>query len=280
MNKRMRHTWMIAGMFSVVLLAASCETASPPAPTPEEREEQLLAERHVRIATEYRTEYRLGVAQTEEVSRVRTFDRSGHLTAEAEYRTDGTLDRTFRYEYDAAGRLRQMTAHGADSSLLYKVNRSYDENGRLSELYFNLPDGTYKYRNLATYDKKGRMTDFAWYWPTGLKAINRYSYNGYLKTRDTEFSPGGRMNYVRTFSYDADNRLIRTVHTDSTGKELRATSYMYRGPALDQEVLFSQDGVEKSTRYQYQPDGLPLSRSEYDRRGQLTVTFRYVYVAW
>ena len=149
--------------------------------TEEQLEHEMVLKHRIKTITDYKTDFQLGVGQKEQISHIRNFDEKGFKQKETTYSEEG-LTSSITFEYDNKGNLLTVNALDQDSSFMFKVSMNYYENNLRKEYYFYLPGGAYKYRNLATYDKAGKMIELRYFWPDGLKAINKYGHKLIIMT--------------------------------------------------------------------------------------------------
>jgi len=257
----------------------SCSRSAAPKSSEEAEREQIERNR-IRRITEMKVVYFAGVMQPGRVTEVKEYDRQGLLVKETDFLADGTPEYILSYTYNKDRQLSGYTAVNAAGEFLYKVTRSYNADHKLQELYFHLPGGTYKYRTVASYDKKGRLSEYAWYWTTGFKARNVYSYHGWNKISDKEYDPRGHLNYEWTYRYDTENNLLQATQVDSAGKISRRILNVYKGPNLVSQTSYIDETVQKSTGFEYGDTGLLKRKSEYNATGKIEARYTYQFERW
>ena len=260
----------------LMLLAYSCSENSKSI-SDDDKQRLLIKDNKIANITEFKTVYLTGMQQKEQISKKQFFNKDGYKIYEENYKDDGTLNLTIYYTYEN-NRLIVSKGLNADSTLLFNETRSYFENGNRKELIFYLPDGTYKYRNVATYDNNNKMTELAWYWPEGLKAINKFKYDGNRKTEDAEYGPDGKFRYKWKYVYDNKGNLIKSVQYNSTGNENASLAITYN--TLNQKVSeesLAGSGLKSKCVYEYNENKLVKTKTELSALNNVSARYRYEY---
>jgi hypothetical protein len=244
----------------------------------EKKEQAMVLKNKIKTITEYRSNVFLGVKQTEQLSEVKTYNGRGLKTREVAYTNDGAIDLIITYQYDTKDNLIAKVAVNNDNNLIFKDTRSYDAKNNRKELYHYLPDGTYKYKNIASYDDNYRMTELAWYWPTGFVSKNVYSYNGFNKISDTEYSANGKITYEWEFKYNPNDNLIEATQYYPGNILTRKITYEYNSQnQLVKQTTFTGESVENTFTCQYDSKNLLSQKTEYSSAGKIAAAFRYLY---
>lgn len=259
--------------FAVCVLSCSHKQKSE-----EEKERALMMKCHVSAVKETTVIFHLGIAENERLSYRHEFDKNGCKTKSIAYSETAMPERIMTREFDATGNLVCTIGLNPDSSLLYKEVRSYDETNNRKDLYFYLPDGTYKYRNSAVYDDKGKMTELKWYWPEGLKAINRYMYEGQNMLSNTEYGSEGELKYRWHYRYDRNNNLVEAMQLSPGGELNYKITRTYNAQnLLVKEENGNGDIPLKITAYEYNPQRLLTSKTEFSSGGRIAAIYNYRY---
>ena len=245
--------------------------------TEDQREQEKALRYNIKNIREYKSTFQFGVEQKPQLSNLKNFDEDGIKRKETAY-SDGNIQSITTFEYDKNDNLITKNGMYQDSSFLFKITQNYYENNLRKEYYFYLPNGTYKYRNLATYDDSGRMTELKYYWPTGIKSINKYQYRGDKKTEDVEYSPTGEFKYRWIYKYDNRDNLVEAVqyYPDSiiNGKN----TYEYdSGKLLIKQVNYLGESVQNIFIFTYNDKKLVASETEMTSSGTIYAKYTYEY---
>ncbi len=261
----------------ILLFCVSSCSSDYKSKTEEQMENEMALKYRIRNITEYKTTFQFGNQQNKQISNLKIFDENGMKKKEIGYSL-GSIENIITFEYDKNGNLLNESGIKKDSSFLFKITRSYYENNLRKELYFYLPDGTYKYRNLATYDKSGRMIELKYYWPDGLKSINKYVYRGHKKTEDTEYSPDGEFRYKWIYKYDNKDNLIEAVQYYPNNIINRKITYEYDlGRLLVKQSNYFGESIQNIFSFAYNDKKLMSSKIETSAGGMISAKFSYQY---
>ena len=262
-------------LFSV----CSCSRGVPPKSS-EEKERERMEQNGIKTVTETKVLFFAGVRQPGMVTRISEYNRQGLLIKVTDYLPGGTPEFILSYSYNSGGQLTGYTAVDAAGEFLYKVTRDYNADHTLKELYFHLPGGTYKYRTMAAYDTWGRLSEYAWYWPSGFKARNVYSYHNWNKVSDKEYDPRGRLNYEWTYRYDKENNLLQATQVNAEGKITRKILNVFKGTNLVQQTSYVEETIQKITKYAYDERELLTAMTEFSSGGKQEAIYTYQYTRW
>lgn len=263
--------------FIILLLCISACSSDSGIKTEEQLEQEWTLKYKIKNVTEYKTPFKFGTEENEQLSHFKFFDEKGLKQKEIGY-SNGSIETISLFEYDKNENLLNVKGINSDSGFLFKVTRTYYENNLRKDLYFYLPDGTYKYRNLATYDKAGKMIELKYYWTDGLKAINKYQYRGNKKTEDTEYSPEGEFRYKWIYKYDNRDNLIEALQYYPDSIINSKIIYEYdSGKLLTKQSNHFGESIQTIFLFTYNDKKLLSSKIEISAAGMISAKYRYQY---
>lgn len=263
-------------MIFLLLLISSCSTDHS-TKTEDQLEHEMVVKHRIKSITDYKVNFDFGVEQKEQMVHIRNFDKNGLKQKETTY-TDGILTSSRTFEYDKNGNLLTVNAIEPDSSFMFKVTMNYYENNLRKEYYFYLPSGAYKYRNLATYDKAGKMIELKYFWPDGLKAINKYKYDGDKKTEDTEYAPDGKFRYNWIYKYNKNDNLIEAIQYYPNNKINGKIINEYNlDDLLIKQTIYLEEFISTVLTFTYNAKKLVSGKIEATPGGRISAKYRYEY---
>ncbi|MBI2968297.1 MAG: hypothetical protein HYY40_10870 [Bacteroidetes bacterium] len=259
---------------SVLLLACSQAVT-----TGQEKERELIKKNKIQSITEYVIFTHLGIEDKEYINHVRLFNREGLLIKETIFLKEGRMDFFAIHEYDRNNNLILTTAMKPDSSFFYKETLSYDGNHNMTEkVYFEQPNGPYFYKNTAVYDSRRRMQEYFWWWPTGLKAINTFTYDGMKMREKMECDPMGKFLYKWVFKYNEKENLTEAVQYYPDSILNSKITYKYDlFNRLTKQINYTRGSIQKTATFEYDRKNLLTSKTEYSSAGRVSAKFRYLY---
>lgn len=262
-------------LFIILFHFSSCSYNSV-SKSEDQIEMEFALKHRIKSITEFK-DAQFGSFEKEQISHWKTFDEKGLKKKEIGY-SDGKIESVVTYEHDNQGNLICSNAIKSDSSFLFKATMNYYENNLRKELYFFLPDGTYKYRNIATYDNDGKMTELKYYWPDGLKAQNKYVYDGNNKIEDTEYAPDGQFRYKWKYKYDSDDNLTEAVQYYPGNRINGKINYEYdSNNLLIKQVNFFGESVQNVISFEYNSQKLLSLKTETTYFGIVSSKYKYQY---
>lgn len=263
-------------LIALSLIINSCSTDHS-TKSEEQLEREMVVKYRIKSITDYKIDIDFGVEQKEQMIHVRNFDENGLKQKETTF-TNGFLTSSRTFEYDNNGNLLTVNAIEPDSSIMFKAVMNYYENNLRKEYYFYLPSGAYKYRNLATYDKEGKMTELQYFWPDGLKAVNKYKYEGDRKTEDTEYAPDGKFRYNWIYKYDKKDNLTEAVQYYPDNKLNGKIIYEYdQNNLLVKQTVYVEEFLSTIMGFTYNDKKLLSGKTETTPGGRLSAKYRYEY---
>lgn len=268
-------------LFYLKLLFFNCTlffSCSRPDKTNEIIGHEIILKNKVKKITEYKSIVHLGIVEKEQIINFKFFNEKGYLIKEKLFSSNGNTESVINYEYNINNNLVQKIGLDSINNLLFKETQSYDKNNNRIELFFYLPDKTYKYRNIAVYDNLGRMIELDWYWPTGLKAINKYKYDGSNKTEDVEYNPEGKFQYNWIYKYDFNNNLTEAIQF-YPGKIINSKIvYSYNSEnLLIKQVNYFGESIQNVITLNYDCNQLLQEKTEYSSSGRILAKYKYKY---
>jgi hypothetical protein len=272
---RLPITLCFLGVFSI--LAQGCHGQNK-VKTEEQRKRELILKNNIKKINEYQTSVLLGIKQEERLSETKLFNEKGYLERDLTFNSEGQIDLIVTYTYDANENLILQKAVKKDSSLMFRETTSYDSNNNRKDHYHYLADGTFKYRNVAFYDGKNRMTELSWYWPSGFRSKNVYTYNGDSKISDIEYSETGEKTYEWKYRYDSNYNLIEAIQYYPLNNLAQKEIYDYDAQnQLIKQTTFQNGSLSKVLTFSYDSGNLLISKTELNSSGKISSISRYSY---
>ncbi len=246
--------------------------------TDEEKEHQLALEHNIKSIKEFKTAFLGDVPQKEIRSHEIFFNEDGNKIKEMDYSSETDKGLTITYEYDKKENLISSKCLNPDNSIVFKTMRNYYADGNRKDLYFYLPDGTYKYRNTAEYDEKGNMINLKWFWPTGFKAENKYTYNDTKPMENSEYNPEGVFLYKWVYKYDKRDNLIEAIQYYPNNSINSKIDYAYntKNQLIKQDNIIGEF-VQNSLIFEYNNKNLLCTKTEYSTSGIISSKVRFEY---
>ena len=245
--------------------------------TEEQLEHEKVVKYKIKSIKQFKNTFQFGIEQKEQLSRLENFDENGFKQKEIIY-SDGNIESNINFEYDKNGNLINANSSTPKNSFIYKITRNYYENNLIKELYYYHADGTYKYRNIATYDKSGRMTELKYFYPDGLKSINKFVYSGHKKTEDAEYAPTGEFRYKWVYKYDNKDNLIEAIQYYPNNIINSKITYEYdQGRLLLKQINYFGESIQNISSFTYNEKKLLSSKTEMASGGMISAKYTYQY---
>jgi len=262
-------------LFLLVFLFACTQTAK----NAKEKERELILKNNIKCITEYVINMRQGTEEKEHVNHVKLFNSKGFITQETFFLADGSMDFFATNDYDKNDNLILTKAMKPDSSFFYKETKIYDENNNMIEkAYFEGANDSFFYRNTATYDSKGRMMEYFWWRPSGLRAKNKYAYDGMKMIENVEQDKDGKFSSKWIYKYDENENLIEAVQYYPDSIINSKITYAYNSNnELVKQTNYYRETILKMTTFEYDEKNLLIAKTEYSSAGKISAKFRYEY---
>jgi hypothetical protein len=245
--------------------------------TEEAKQREVFLKNKIKKITEYETSVLLGVKQEEKITEVQFLNAKGLPNKKTSFRNGGP-DLSISYRYDTNDNLTLENGVNNDNSLAFKETTSYDPYNNPIEHYHYLADGTFKYKSISAYDTKHRRTELAWYWPTGFRSKNVYTYDGAKKITDTEYLEDHTKTYEWKYKYDSQNNLTEAVQYYPDDTVVFKIIYEYNPQSLlIKQTNFQGNTLSDSITFSYDSRNLPISKTEFTASGKISSVCRYSY---
>jgi len=179
------------------------------------------------------------------------------VTREVSYYSDGIMDTEFIGTYDDEGIPLELTTYSANGDvrerLVYKkdgdklISTSYDQGGEI------LDQVIIQYGQYGWVDQETVQTGEG-----EIMSISRYEYNNLGQPVVWKAFDGNDTLLANTiYSYDENNRKIKTEFFDSTGTNTGWIDHNYQEDKLIEEIYYLEMGdIDKRTLYEYENDQL------------------------
>ncbi len=233
----------------------------------------------IKSISEYITRINLGIPEKERIDHIRFFNQKGYFTREFRYLENEKIDYICNYAYDSHGNILRAKTVKSDSSLVADIEKKYNNKNQMTEqMCTEIAGGPYLYRNTFEYDTAGRMVDCHWYWPTGLRAVEKYFYDGKKKNKCINYGPSGQFLNNWIYKYDDRDNLIETIeyYPDSLVKSRVVCDYD-KDNNMFQKTNYIESRVQVQSVYVYDKRGLLTSKTEYSSIGKESARLRYHY---
>jgi hypothetical protein len=170
---------------------------------------------------------------------IRTYNDTGNIEEEIQYKSDGVVHLRRTYEYDATDKLLEEFLYDANDVALNKYLFRYDLRGLLSERIVFKKNDKWQY----TYDKAGNLIEEKGIKSDGkIDGITEYQYNDSGKLIiETDKTPEGRINIQDEFTYDEKGMIVKRTHSIKEIKQQYQYAYQ-----LDEEGNWIQKVEYKS----------------------------------
>ena len=246
---------------------------------PKEHDRELILKYKIKTVTEYVTSWNLGINEHERTNNIKSYNAKGLLTKETGFLKDGNIDFNSTNQYDKNDNLLSRISVKRDGTFISKIVRRYDQKNNLTELFrFEERDGPYMYGNTYTYDSKGRMKVCNWFWPSGLKAVDTYTYKGNLMIENVNLDSKGNFRFKWVNKYDpGDNLKESTQYYPNKIIQCRIVYQYNEKNELMELVRYFGETVQYRATYQYDKNGLLFKKMEYDPMGKISAQYRYRY---
>lgn len=272
----MKSTIAISILFIFCLILTSCSSNDS---IDKKSERALMQKYSIKSISEYVSPINLGIPEKERIDHVRFFNQNGLFTREIRYFENGSIDFICNYSYDKKGNIIQAKTVKPDSSLVADIQKKYNLDNLMTEQYcYEISGGPYLYRNTFEYDSLKRLIDCHWYWPTGLKAIEKYYYDGTKKTQCVNYGPHNQFLFRWIYKYDDHDNLLESVeyYPDSLLKSKIICQYNQTNNMV-RKTNYIEERMQQMATYEYDKRGLMSSKIEYSPSGKVSAKYRYHY---
>ena len=201
------------------------------------------------------------------------------FTREFRYLENEKIDFVCNYFYDQQGNITEAKTVKQDSSLVADIKKKYDSNNLIVEQYcYEEAGGTFLYHNVFQYDSLKRLVDCHWYWPTGLRVVEKYFYDGMKKKESVNYDPDGKFLFRWVYKYDGQGNIIESTqyYPDSVIKGQIVCLFDKDNNMIKKTNLFEKN-VQQSSSYEFDKRGFMINKTEYSPSGKITAKFRYRY---
>ena len=203
-----------------------------------------------------------------------TYDAAGNLIRQT-YQDDG-WDFAFDYNYNAQNQLVSVKTSYADGTS-YLEKYTYDAPGNLTEQVNTGSDG-FTSTTRYTYNARGDMLTIRYSDSDGWTYTTEYTYDAAgrmtrYSNRDSEYG-----DTLETYVYDAAGNCLENTYSNTCDGVTWSYSYKYTydaGNRLIREVGTETDGTVTTTEYTYDAEGRPVTVSE--TSGGTTTTYAITY---
>jgi len=122
------------------------------------------------------------------------------------------------------------------------------------------------------------MIDCHWYWPTGLRAIDRNTYDGMNLKENIQSNADGEFLFKWTYKYDIRNNLTKSIqyYKGDTINTKISCEYNVRKELIT-ETKYNKNGINYLATYEYDDKGLITSKTEFSSSGKVAAKYRYQY---
>ena len=189
------------------------------------------------------------------------YDKSGKVTSENVYNSNGHLFRKLLYKYDEEGNNNEIDIANDSGKVISKNLRKFDARGNLIELdsydEYNHPNGKRTFK----YDNKDNITEISMFDAKSdtitCRTTNEYDANGNLLTYK-EYNEDGSIDLMVEMVYDKNNHLTSDTMFNSKHLYIQRTVYTNDAKGNPTETVFYSGGVNTPNRREI---------SEYDKAG-------------
>ena len=238
----------------------------------------------------------------------RLFDKKTNILEEHHYKSDGSPDYKYVYEYDSRGNQTEINYYNpfdnikhkfiliyddkdneiertlllSERTIGFKMLFKYDDNGNRIEHIRLKPDGTLYQKIIYKYNSSGNETEKCIFNQDGfLKLKRKYDYDEKGKLRcENNSEPNGCLNFEIIYNYNEKGNPSDSQHYKLDGKLVE--SYIYRYDEHDNavELIWSHsDGSYYKANYKYDERGNEIESCLFDSpiNGNIVERFTYVY---
>lgn len=265
--------------FAICLLGNSCSDPETPATPKKKTENDLVKEYKIKSISEYQSLVHLNIPEKEKIHHVNKFDEKGRLLTASGFLEDGSIDFISTCTYDKYGNLIEKKSTKESGFFISTDKKYYDtKNRRNQNLHFEDPTDPYLYGNINSFDTLGRLMHSEIFWPTGLRAIEYYKYNGMMMIVNEEFDAYGIFQYRWKYKYDQAENQTEAVqyYRDSTVHSKNIFRYDGNNQLIEQ-TNYLEGSVAYHATFEYDSKFLMISKTEFSTFGQVAAKYRYVY---
>jgi hypothetical protein len=264
-------------IFSLIVFIAFLYGCKPnPVISDEEKIRDMLQRNKVKTITEFVTQVRMGIDDQEVMTKESHFNRYGLSEKIISYTADTTIESTVTFTYDNDHKLLVKNGVNSDGTS-FNETTSYDKNGNRLEVVHHLPGGKIKFGNITLYDANGKMTEVDWSGPLGATVKVVYVYEGENKTEEKEYSHKGELTYTWKYKYEGDDLIEAVQYLPDNKVTQKFTQVFGKDDQIVKKSYFSGEELSKSSVYEYDPNGLLASRTDYSANGEIVAKYRYQY---
>ena len=197
--------------------------------------------------------------------RVAEQDGTGNLITSVMYKSDGSFDYAYTYEYDSMGQQIRGNRLYEDGSLESYSLYEYDSSGKKSKNMTYKGNGSFWYGYSYEYDGEGQTVRENSLNADGtVESCKLFQYNEKgKKIQVAEYDGDGKLKSYEQTEYDQDGKEIRTTKYDADG--VYAGSYEYEYDEYGDRTHYVSYGKDKMKSYEYYyrtlEDGTRQSRS-------------------
>ena len=214
------------------------------------------------------------ILKNENSPKIVCYDAAGNLIRQT-YQDDG-WDFAFDYNYNAQNQLVSVKTSYADGTS-YLEKYTYDAAGNLTEQVNTGSDG-FTSTTRYTYNARGDMLTIRYSDSDGWTYTTEYTYDAAgrmtrYSNRDSEYG-----DTLETYVYDAAGNCLENTYSNTCDGVTWSYSYKYTydaGNRLIREVGTETDGTVTTTEYTYDAEGRPVTVSE--TSGGTTTTYAITY---
>ncbi len=248
----------------------------------EEKERELILNNKVSTIKEYVTPVNLGVPEKEYLKSVKLFNYQGFMFKEAGFSNDRKIEFISFYEYDKYFNVIQTKSVKADNSFISKIVRRYDDQNNLKELFrYEDPEGPYLYGSTYFYNDDKQLVESTWFWPTGLKAVGKYLYEGNKMVEYVNTDLNGKFFFKWIYKHDKKDNVIEAIQfqPDSLIITSKITYEYDKDNRLIKQTSYFKENIQYMATYQYDEKGFLSNKTEYSSIGKISAKYRYFYTS-
>ena len=218
--------------------------------TVERIEDEKINKKKLMKETEYRSDGTINMWYEYE------YDQNGILKTRTSYKPDGTIHKQSEYN---AGELIRTMDYSTDRTLCFQYDYEYDEKGNMTKLTAYNDDGTISYISEYEYNENGNRTKSVSYNADGTmtsQTVSEYNSDGKM-SKNTSYNADVTINLLSEFEYDeSKNNTKSTIYQNDNGKTriLQCSTYEYDedGNMLKKIVYRSDGTISNWVLYEYE----------------------------
>lgn len=266
-------------VFSYCAMIIACSDPVSDLSTKKKSEQDLVIAYKIKSITEYQGLVHLDIAEKEKLHHVKKFDEKGKLQTATGYLEDGTIDFISTCTYDKKDRLLEKKSTKESGFFISRDLKSYDTKNRTNgNLHFEDASGPYLYGNINYLDSLGRLIKSEIFWPTGLRSVETYKYDGMNMIVNEEYDANGVFQYRWKYKYDkAGNQIEGLQYYHDSIIHAKSLCEYDKNNLLTKRTDYINESVVYQATYDYDDRFLLRSKTEYSTFGRASAKYRYVY---